>query len=443
MAILSEKLKLSTYMSRIDINKLKHLLDILSLRIQEGIELNPILKHDEEHKETEEDERTWRNLVFERLIICANACEIALNIMTTKNMSKEIIFENVIEYITLFIKSQLSKTIFPEYDPLYRNDNQSNDPLLTKQKRSKVTGTKCKQVQILYNKIVSLFQGINDLIPLGKYIDTIILSISSFTISCIYVENIFDLQAHSINILPELFFRYENHRDLILDDLLLSIIRLPTSKKSLRCYRLPSGESIQMFTALIMNLIHSPVSIINTNLADTSNELHLLNTYSLAQNVAFKFLTLFFRSCGTKQGEDDYRIIFENFLADLLITANRPEWPASEILLTLLSRILMKNFSNHSLSIQIRLQSLDYLGSVAAQLRKDTIELDILNSRENQDRLNQIIHKTLISIETDEDILEVHKTDPLRYHRSLIIYLNELSQSEPTSHVKFLIENNS
>jgi cohesin loading factor subunit SCC2 len=198
-----------------------------------------------------------------------------------------------------------------------------------------------------------------------------------------------------------------------------------------------------MFTALIMNLIHSPVSIINTNLADTSNELHLLNTYSLAQNVAFKFLTLFFRSCGTKQGEDDYRIIFENFLADLLITANRPEWPASEILLTLLSRILMKNFSNHSLSIQIRLQSLDYLGSVAAQLRKDTIELDILNSRENQDRLNQIIHKTLTSIETDEDILEVHKTDPLRYHRSLIIYLNELSQSEPTSHVKFLIENNS
>jgi len=52
------------------------------------------------------------------------------------------------------------------------------DPLLTKQKRSKVTGTKCKQVQILYNKIISLFQGITDLIPLGKYPDTIILAVS-------------------------------------------------------------------------------------------------------------------------------------------------------------------------------------------------------------------------------------------------------------------------
>ncbi|CAF3770813.1 unnamed protein product [Adineta steineri] len=433
MSTLSEKLKLSTYMSRVDLSKLKRLLEILSLRIKQGIELSPILKHDinDEVKETEEDERAWRNLVFERLTMCGNACEIALNVMTTLNMPKEILVENVIEYTALFIKGQLAKTIFPEYDPLYRSDNQAN---VTKQKRAKVTGAKCKQVQILYNKIVSLFQGIADLMPLGKFTDTIILAISSFTVSCIYVENIFDLQAHSLTILPELFSRYEYHRDSILDDILLSIVRLPTSKKSLRCYRLPSGESIQMFTALIMNLIHSPVTTINSNITDAANELHLLNTYTTAQNVAFKFLTLFFRSCGTKQGEDDYRIIFENFLADLLTTANRPEWPASEILLTLLSRILMTNFSNSSLPIQIRLQSLEYLGSVAAQLRKDTIELDVLNSRENQHRLDQVIHKTLTSIETDEDVLEVHKTDPLRYHRSLIIYINELSQSEPTCH---------
>ncbi|CAF3834606.1 unnamed protein product [Rotaria sordida] len=438
MAILSEKLKLSTYMSRIDRMKLKRLLEILSLRIKQGIEISPILKHDINDEQTNEDEeRIWRDIVFERLTMCANACEISLNIMTTDNMPKEILIEHVIENTSLFIKAQLAKTIFPEYDPLYRNDNHSKDPLLTKQKRSKVTGTKCKQVQILYNKIVSLFQGITDLMPLGKYTDTIILAISSFTVSCIYVENIVDIQAHSLRILTELFSRYEHHRDSILEDLLLSIARLPTSKKSLRCYRLPSSESIQMFTALIMNLIHAPVSlgsITNLNIIDTTNELNLLNTYTTAQNLAFKFLTLFFRSCGTKQGEDDYRIVFENFLADLLVTANRPEWPASEILLTLLSRILMTNFSNHSLPINTRLQSLDYLGSVAAQLRKDTIDNDVLNSKENQDKLDQIIHKTLSSIEMDEDVIEVYKTDPLRYHRSLVIYLNELSLSDQTSH---------
>ncbi|CAF4014399.1 unnamed protein product, partial [Rotaria sordida] len=177
MAILSEKLKLSTYMSRIDRMKLKRLLEILSLRIKQGIEISPILKHDINDEQTNEDEeRIWRDIVFERLTMCANACEISLNIMTTDNMPKEILIEHVIENTSLFIKAQLAKTIFPEYDPLYRNDNHSKDPLLTKQKRSKVTGTKCKQVQILYNKIVSLFQGITDLMPLGKYTDTIILA---------------------------------------------------------------------------------------------------------------------------------------------------------------------------------------------------------------------------------------------------------------------------
>jgi cohesin loading factor subunit SCC2 len=198
---------------------------------------------------------------------------------------------------------------------------------------------------------------------------------------------------HSLNILTEIFSRYEHHRDSILDDLLLSLVRLPTSRKSVRCYRLPSGEYIQMFTALIMNLIHATVCTKNMSVGDTANELHLLSTYSTAQHLAFKFLTLFFRSCGMKHGEDDYRVIFENVLADLLLTANRPEWPASEILLTLLSRILMTNFSNHTLPLPVRLQSLDYLGSVAAQLRRDTIDTHVLHSRENQARLDAIVDK--------------------------------------------------
>jgi len=423
MANLSEKLKLSTYFSHLNINQLKHLIEFLSIRIQQGIELqtNP------------QDDRQWREIIFEKLISSANASEIVLNLMTTSTMSKEILVENVIEHTVLFIKSQLTKLIFPEYDPLYRHDNQANDQQLIKQKRSKITGSKCKHVQIFYNKLISLFQCITDLLSLGKYTDTIILAISSFTISCIFVENIFDLQAHAIQILPAIFSRYEHHRDSIFDDIICSLNRLPTSKKSLRSYRLSSGHSIQMFTALIMHLIQSIVTIQNSNIQDATNELQLLTSYSQAQNLAFKFLTLFFRSCGIKQGEDDYRNLFECFLEDLLIAANRPEWPSSEILLTLLSRILMKNFSNQTLPIQVRLQSLDYLGSVAAQLRKDTIELDLLNTREYQQRLETIIEKTLSLIEFDEDLLEIYRTDPLRYQRSLIIYLNDLNQYEPTS----------
>ena len=49
---------------------------------------------------------------------------------------------------------------------------------------------------------------------------------------------------------------------------------------------------------------------------------------------------LYMDRCTTK-GEEDYRPLFENFVQDLLSTVNKPEWPSSELLLSLLGRILV------------------------------------------------------------------------------------------------------
>ena len=56
--------------------------------------------------------------------------------------------------------------------------------------------------------------------------------------------------------------------------------------------------------------------------------------------------------CTTK-GEEDYRPLFENFVQDLLSTVNKPEWPSSELLLSLLGRILVRTqpFNTTSLSV--------------------------------------------------------------------------------------------
>lgn len=120
---LAEKLKLSAYFTSMDRSKLRCLIEVLALRIQQGIEVNPFLEH--ENIENLPHEQTWRDLIFERLITSANACDVALNIMTTAKISQEILVENAIELSMIFIKSQLNKTIYPEFDPLYRNENQS------------------------------------------------------------------------------------------------------------------------------------------------------------------------------------------------------------------------------------------------------------------------------------------------------------------------------
>lgn len=99
----------------------------------------------------------------------------------------------------------------------------------------------------------------------------------------------------------------------------------------------------------------------------------ICNKYEKATSTAGTFLTVFLSKCGSKTEDIDYRPLFENFVQDLLATVNKPEWPATELLLSLLGKMLVKNFSNKGTDMGLRVVSLDYLGVVAARLRRDCV----------------------------------------------------------------------
>lgn len=44
--------------------------------------------------------------------------------------------------------------------------------------------------------------------------------------------------------------------------------------------------------------------------------------------------------CGSSK-EEDFKTIFDNFVQDLLITLNHPEWPAAELVITQLGILLV------------------------------------------------------------------------------------------------------
>ena len=67
----------------------------------------------------------------------------------------------------------------------------------------------------------------------------------------------------------------------------------------------------------------------------------IVTSYETAMRAGYNFLSVFLKKC-TMKGEDDYRPLFENFVQDLLSTVNKPEWPSSELLLSLLGRILVR-----------------------------------------------------------------------------------------------------
>lgn len=153
-----------------------------------------------------------------------------------------------------------------------------------------------------------------------------------------------------------------------------------------------------MVTALVLQLIQC-ATILTDSLCDTSKakvqsfqdfdddlpsgvahivkpnqDLLVLKKYDVAVSIGGNFLTTFLNKCKSRSNETDFRPLFENFIHDLLATVNKPEWPASELLLSLLGTMLVRYVSDKSIEQSIRLVSLDYLGIVAARLRKDTVE---------------------------------------------------------------------
>ena len=122
--------------------------------------------------------------------------------------------------------------------------------------------------------------------------------------------------------------------------------------------RLSSGQSIQMVTALILQLIQCivtpPLSTETSRAAPNMEEgsssdqgncpdvvTQMVLKYDEAMKTANIFLNTFLKKCASGKDEEDFRPLFENFVSDLLTTLNQPGWPAAEALLTLLAMLLV------------------------------------------------------------------------------------------------------
>ncbi|XP_028916789.1 nipped-B-like protein isoform X1 [Ornithorhynchus anatinus] len=424
----SAKIKAMGIMDKLSTDKTVKVLNILEKNIQDGSKLSTLLNH---NNDTEEEERLWRDLIMERVTKSADACLTAINIMTSPNMPKAVYIEDVIERVIQYTKFHLQNTLYPQYDPVYRVDPHGGGLLSSKAKRAKCSTHKQRVIVMLYNKVCDIVSSLAELLEIQLLTDTTILQVSSMGITPFFVENVSELQLCAIKLVTAIFSRYEKHRQLILEEIFTSLARLPTSKRSLRNFRLNSSDTdgepmyIQMVTALVLQLIqcvvHLPSSEKDSNSEEESNkkvdqDVIITNSYETAMRTAQNFLSIFLKKCGSKQGEEDYRPLFENFVQDLLSTVNKPEWPAAELLLSLLGRLLVHQFSNKSTEMALRVASLDYLGTVAARLRKDAV-----TSKMDQGSIARILKQ----VSGGEDEIQ-------QLQKALLDYLDENTETDPS-----------
>lgn len=178
----------------------------------------------------------------------------------------------------------------------------------------------------------------------------------------------------ALDILKHIFSRYPKHRRWIFEEILTSLGTL-TTMDGKRKYRLRDNKSINVISALFMQLVQCSAS-----LSDLSSHKNWFRKWSIryqkisnskdvdqmkllddklvrraatawrlgaeaAANCASFFLEFLMSKCKSSKSEsyslDEYRQILFSTLEDILSVLNDPEWPVAELIMRVFSRILV------------------------------------------------------------------------------------------------------
>lgn len=189
---------------------------------------------------------------------------------------------------------------------------------------------------------------------------------------------------HAMDVLGRIFTRYADQRQFVIDEVLISLEKLPATKQSARQYRLPDGKSIQLVSALLMRLVQTSATWNNTALrlrsqaegeddddedADGSeDELNgdseaegrrgsssfkdrgaprdlasvVKPLYDAALSDASYIVRILIKRASTtaKNSDEPYRKLMDIFTEDFLNVLGSSDWPAAELLL----RVMLSNF---------------------------------------------------------------------------------------------------
>ncbi|KAJ3262175.1 Sister chromatid cohesion protein 2 [Chytriomyces hyalinus] len=236
------------------------------------------------------------------------------------------------------------------------------------------------------------------------------------------------LQMASMHVLTMIFAQAVPHRNAILEEVAGQLLKLQNAKKGLRQYKLSNGKAIQMISALFLQLLQSSFS--GTSTADVLKEvqaflvkrqltggvddsiqangrgINALNVFTAEDGslVVNKFLStakqglesvnssaMFFMrylvtrsfdsagkgsaaTAGSRKSlvasaETELRIVLDNLVEDMLVVLGEPEWPASEVVLVLLCKLMTQALDDKkSGDTAIKSFALDYLGHLSARL---------------------------------------------------------------------------
>jgi cohesin loading factor subunit SCC2 len=233
-------------------------------------------------------------------------------------------------------------------------------------------------------KVLSLFAGFLARIDVSE---GAITATEFFAAKLIFVENSHtekdsavgsqkyeSVRRGAMDILAKIFSKYPSQRAFILDEILVSLEKLPATRQSARQFKLADGKNIQLLTALVMQLVQTTAldtpshrsaktkrKIVKSEgeddesdeadetIDDDDNDQSDVSLARLAAKVnglydnalrSAQYIIKFIvqrAMTSTKTGDQPYRNILDLFTEDLIGVLSSTDWPAAELLLRIMA----------------------------------------------------------------------------------------------------------
>ena len=207
LAAEAAKLKSLDAMDNVPVSKLVKLLNIMQWTIKDGSVVTPLAAQDDDE---DEDNSLFLDVAIERVNRAADVSLCALQIMTSKNMNKRVFIDDVIDKIVLYTRFQLQNTIYPSYDPVYKEMSKHKEGYTGSMKKKRHHGSvvRDKTITKLYSKCNEIMNLIADLMKVQLMTDTTVLHLSTLGVAPFFVENVSELQLNALKLVTgEIFYK--------------------------------------------------------------------------------------------------------------------------------------------------------------------------------------------------------------------------------------------
>ncbi|KMU78246.1 hypothetical protein CISG_07086 [Coccidioides immitis RMSCC 3703] len=196
----------------------------------------------------------------------------------------------------------------------------------------------------------------------------------------------------AMDVLAKIFAKYPEQRPFILDEILVSLEKLPSNRQSARQFKLIDGKSIQLLSALVIQLVQttalrqtsSRLTVAKGSLQKATNSLDEsdeedeedsnngserktspIKQLSKQVELLAQYVTKFIvqrAMTSTKSGDQPYRNLLDIFTEDLISVLGSTDWPGAELILRVLASQMITIADHDKSSANAKNMSLELLG---------------------------------------------------------------------------------